>query len=154
MFRACALVLCLLAACASDRAPDGGLVAALDERAFQCGVEPILARDCSYTGCHGRATMPLRVYSVGKLRLGPAGTTDERTAPITDAERHRNYLSAVAFTYGGVAPEDNLLLRMALPSEDGGYAHVGGAIFTGPDDPRAVAIETWLSGGNPCALPP
>jgi len=122
----------------------------LDRASFACVVEPILARDCSYTGCHGDARFPLRVYSVGKLRAGSMTTLDDRLVPLTPDEREANFTSAAAFAYGGVSPDDNLLLRKALPAEDGGFEHKGGAIFTGPDDVRARAIRTWLAGSLAC----
>jgi hypothetical protein len=128
-------------------------VASLDENAFQCTVEPVLIRDCSYLGCHGQAGFPLRVYSVGKLRIGSPASLEDRVMPLTPDERHANYLSAVAFTFKGVAPADNWLLRKPLPPANGGYEHVGGAIFTGTDDVRALAIRHWLE-GNPDPCPP
>jgi hypothetical protein len=134
---------------ANEPAPDA--IAALSEPGFRCTVEPILARDCSYTGCHGNAGFALRVYSAGKLRAGAMDTLDARIAPLTEAEHHGNFLSASAFSYGDVAPDDDWLIRKGLPTEDGGYEHHGGAIFTGPDDARVVAIRAWLAGGNGCA---
>ncbi|MCA9673733.1 MAG: hypothetical protein H6709_09675 [Kofleriaceae bacterium] len=134
-----------------ENAADPGAIPSLDEARFRCGVEPILARDCSYAACHGAAGTPLRVYTVGRLRAGPSATIDDRLMPMTDAEHHANYQSAVAFAFGGVSPDDNFLLRKALPAEDGGFEHKGGAIFSGLDDPRAVALHTWLSGGDPCS---
>jgi hypothetical protein len=125
----------------------------LDEVKFRCRVEPILIRDCSYLACHGNAQFPLRVYSVGKLRAGDTSTLEARTAPLTDAERHANFLSAGAFAFGGVAPDDNLLLRKPMPSETGGYEHKGGATFVGPDDTRAVELRRWLAGQSPVCLP-
>jgi hypothetical protein len=128
-------------------------VPSLDETKFHCHVEPLLIRDCSYLACHGNAGFPLRIYSVGKLRAGDASTLEARTAPLTDAERHANFLSAAAFAFGGVAPDDNLLLRKPMPTEAGGYEHLGGATFTGPDDTRAAALRSWLAGTSTVCLP-
>lgn len=122
----------------------------LDRDRFACTVEPILARDCSYTGCHGNTQFPLRVYSVGKLRAGSMDTLDDRLVTLSDDERRANFESASAFAFGGVAPDDNLLIRKALPAESGGYAHIGGAIFTGHSDARVVAITDWLGGATGC----
>lgn len=144
----------IVACTAVDNAPAPEALAELDEAAFHCGVEPILARDCSYLGCHGLEGKPLRVYSVGKLRAGPHATLDERLAPLTDDERHANFRSAAGFSFGDVPVDDNLLVRKVLPACDGGYAHLGGAIFDGLDDPRTMAVRAWLSGGNPCPVPP
>ncbi len=135
------------AGCAAvENQPAPGAITELDEASFKCAVEPTLIRDCSYAACHGNAGFPLRVYSIGKLRAGDMTTLSARTAPLTDAEHHANYLSARAFDYGGVAPENNLILRKVLPVNDGGYEHKGGQIFSGLDDPRAVKLQSWLSG--------
>ena len=137
--------------CAVDEnAPTPTAIAALNETSFKCNVEPILVRDCSYFACHGIEGKPLRIYGIGRLRQGPAATLDERTAPLTTAERHANFLAAQAFTFGDTTPDDSLLLRKVLPTADGGFGHTGGAIFTGTTDPRAVAIRAWLAGGTTC----
>lgn len=145
--------LALLPGCAPVvNEPASDAVASLDEPTFRCAIEPILARDCSYLACHGKADFAFRMYSVGKLRAGRHATLDERTIPLTSAEHHANYESAVAFTYGGVDPEENLMLLKALPAEAGGYEHLGGQIFTGLDDPRAKSLRAWLHGSKaPCS---
>jgi hypothetical protein len=131
--------------------PDPSAIVGLDETTFRCTVEPILIRDCSYTACHGNAGFALRVYSVGKLRASTPATLDDQVAPLTTDERHANYQSAVAFTYGNVTPAENWLIRKPLPASAGGFEHVGGAIFDGVDDPRVVAITDWLNGKiHPC----
>lgn len=144
------LVAALTGCSAIEERPAPGAIARLDEATFASCVEPALVRDCSYTDCHGRERMPFRLYSPGKLRLGEHRSLDETLAPLSAEERHLNFLSALGFTFRA-RPEDNLLLRKALPERDGGYEHVGGAIFSGPDDPAAVALRTWLDGGRaPC----
>jgi hypothetical protein len=135
------------------QAPAPDAIPFLDEVKFRCRVEPILVRDCSYLACHGNAGFALRVYSIGKLRAGDSATLEARTAPLSDAEEHANYLSAAAFAFAGVAPDDNLLLRKPMPSESGGYEHMGGATFTGVDDPRVGTIRGWLAGTLPVCLP-
>jgi hypothetical protein len=145
------LLLGALAACSPvENAPAPGLVVALDEPAFRCSIEPILIRDCAYLACHGQAGSPLRLYSMGKLRLGDSSTLAARTAPITDGERHLNFLSAQAFAVSGVAPEDTWLVRKPMPSSAGGFAHLGGAIWSGRDDARVRLIQDWLGGGATC----
>jgi hypothetical protein len=125
----------------------------LDESVFKCKIEPILIRDCSYVACHGEAGFPLRIYSIGKLRLDPSPDQMSRTKPITVAEEHANFLSASGFAWNGVAPVDNLLLRKPLPTSEGGYEHKGNAIYKGRDDPRALDVYNWLSGTLTCTGP-
>lgn len=132
----------------NDEAPEQ--LASLSEPSFRCNVEPILARDCSFAACHGQAGTPLRLYTVGKLRAEAPASLEEQLAPLTDAEHHANFRSALGFTFGGVEADDNLLLRKVLPAAEGGYHHGGGALFSGKTDSRAVAIRAWLEGGTSC----
>lgn len=123
---------------------------ALDETVFKCSVEPILARQCSYTACHGNAGTPLRVFTPGKLRAATPADIDASTAVLTDAEHHANFESAAAFAFGDVAAVDNLLLRKTTPPNAGGFAHAGGAIFTGTGDAQYKAIADWLGHRGVC----
>jgi len=141
------VVASLLAACA-DRglaAPDPGALAALDETAFACAVEPIFLRECSYLGCHGRDGMPFRLYGVGALRVGGRGDSASRAAPLTTAEHHANLLSAQGQSFH-TPPEKNQLVLKGLPANAGGYGHLGGTIWSGLDDPRVATIRQWLAG--------
>lgn len=122
----------------------------LDETVFRCSVEPILARQCSYTACHGNAGTPLRVYTPGKLRAAPPADIDASTALLTDAEHHANFESAAGFAFGITTAEESLLLRKTTPPDRGGFAHEGGAMFAGPDDPQYKAIVDWLAHRGVC----
>lgn len=130
--------------------PEPAPTMGLDETVFRCSVEPVLARQCSYSACHGVAGAALRVYSPGKLREKPPHDLDESTAMLTEAEHHANYLSASGFRFGAVDPIDNLLVRKTLPATEGGYAHQGGAIFTSTGDAEWMAIHAWLAGTGRC----
>ena len=120
----------------------------LDKAVFRCNVEPILARQCSYTACHGVPGSALRVYSPGKLRATPAATLDDAILPLTDGEHLANFESAAGFATLG--PGDNFLLRKPLVVTAGGFEHVGGAIFPSINDPQYVAISAWLTGRGVC----
>src|SRR5512143_2771460 len=150
MFRAWGLAIALCACTEVSNEPVASPASTLDEKVFRCNVEPILARQCSYNGCHGQAGSPLRVYTPGKLRATKPATIDEAIAALTDAEHHANFLSAAGFAFGLAKVEDNYLLRKPLPPTQGGYAHEGGAIFTGPGDPQFGAIYAWLQGQGVC----
>ncbi len=126
-------------------------VACLDETDFRQNVEPILIRDCSYMACHGLPNSPLRLYSIGKLRRGDNSTLEARTLPLSEEEHHLNFLSAQAFSFGGVAPADSLLVRKPMPAASGGYEHKGGAMWTGTSDPDVMAIRDWLGRRGTCA---
>lgn len=136
-----------------EERPAPGALADLDERVFQTCVEPALLKRCSYAACHGREEMPFRLYSVGKLRVGAPASLEALLAPLAEQEHHANFMSSLGFSFRA-PPEKNLLWRKALPARDGGYAHAGGAIFTGADDPAATALLDWLYGADrPCTTP-
>jgi hypothetical protein len=147
-FRTCVFVLAV-AACA-DVANAPVAAPALDETVFRCKAEPVLVTQCSYNACHGQPESALRVYALGKLRAVPPADTSALSAPLSEAEHHANYLSAVGFSTYGVAPVDNWLLRKPLPPGSGGYEHAGGAIYVGTGDSNYVALFQWLNGGGSC----
>ncbi len=147
--RQLALVIFLIGCTAVENEPFPDPTAALDETAFRCKVEPILVKQCSYLACHGTGESALRVYSSGKLRASPPATNDDANAPLTDAERHANFTSAVGFSVA-TAPADNWLLRKPLPAKLGGYEHKGGAIYADTQDPQYAAIYAWLGGNKSC----
>jgi hypothetical protein len=150
MFRAGALVsVCFACTTVSNEAvpnPTGQL----DETVFRCNVEPILARQCSYTACHGNAQSPLRIYTPGKLRMKQPGNIDDAIAALTPEEHHANFASAAGFNYGITAVDDNWLLRKPLPAKEGGYEHKGGAIWSGGGDAQYGKIRDWLLGQGRC----
>lgn len=150
MFRGGAACL-LFGACSTvSNGPATDPAAGLSETVFRCNVEPILARQCSYTACHGIAGTALRVYTPGKLRASPPADSNALIAPLTDAEHHANFLSAAAFSFGVGSPDDTFLLRKPLAAVAGGYEHQGGAIFGSPSDAQYVAIRAWLAGQGAC----
>ncbi len=149
-------VLAPLAACAVTNEPVPDPAAMLDETVFRCSVEPILARQCSYTACHGIATFAgnagsaLRVYTPGKLRASMPATLDDAIMPLTDAEEHANFESASGFAFGLTSIDDNFLLRKPLPATAGGFEHKGGAIYAGTSDAQYMTIHAWLAKTGTC----
>ena len=125
----------------------------LDEAVFRCNVEPILARQCSYNACHGKADSPLRIYTPGKLRMKQPVSIDDAIVALTPDEHHANFQSAAGFNYG-ITPaqvDDNWLLRKPLIAAQGGYSHEGGSIWSGGDDPQYGVIRAWLLDQGKCA---
>lgn len=150
--RGAALAVIACGACTTvQNEPLADPAAKLDEAVFRCSVEPILARQCSFSACHGipgTLGSALRVYSPGKLRAQKPANIDEAILPLTAAEHHANFESAAGFATAGVA--DNFLLRKPLAPANGGFEHVGGAIFPNPTDPQYQAIAAWLLGMGRC----
>jgi len=147
-WRACAIALCACTSVTESPAPDPTV--SLDETVFKCNVEPILVRQCSYLACHGNPQSALRVYSPGKLRATTPANVDDEDAAVTDAEHHANFLNAAGLSFGLASVDDNWLLRKPLPSADGGFEHVGGAIYIGTNDTQYVAIHDWLTNKGAC----
>ena len=98
----------------------------------------------------GNAGSPLRVYTPGKLRMHEPATIDDAIAPLTPEEHHANFVSAAGFNYGITEVDDNWLLRKPLPAADGGYDHVGGAIYLDRSEDQYVKIRAWLLGQGRC----
>jgi hypothetical protein len=133
----------------------------LDYTQFVCTVQPVLIRRCSYLACHGNADHALRVFSVGKLRLGDASTRALRDAPLTADEVERNFQSATGLVLPASAEARQAedvsqvpLLLKPLASRFGGSEHHGLAIFpvypaTMPaNDPEWQALVSWVGGAK------
>lgn len=155
--RIAVLASCMLAACNTVDNPNVPAPSTkLDEAVFKCNVEPILARQCSYSACHGleradHVQSALRVYTPGKLRATPPKNIDDATAMLTPDEEHANFVSASGFSFDVANVEDNWLLRKPLPPGVGGYEHKGGVIYSGgTGDPQYMTIKAWLSGTGAC----
>lgn len=146
--------------------PAGGLATTkppdqlLDYNDFVCNVEPVLIKRCSYLGCHGNADHGLRVYSLGKLRLGDASTRQARSnTPLSADEVELNFESASGMVYGTsavnrMAPNIPLIpiLSKPLAARFGGAEHQGVAIFptypntTLDSDGEWNALRDWVTG--------
>lgn len=121
------------------------------ERLFAERVQPALfSASCANGNCHGLdAAIPYR------LDPGQAGRTS------VTATRH-NYEASVTMLALDGDPGQSRLLRKSLPLHAGGIVHRGGnsAFLTGPEDPRAQAIEAWACAeraarvGEPCEASP
>jgi len=150
MYRAWGLVFLLFACTAVSNEAVPNPAGKLDESVFRCNVEPILAKHCSYTACHGNAGSPLRVYTPGKLRMNAPTIIDDVIAPLTPEEHHANFMSAAGFAYELEQVDDSYLLRKPLLPSQGGYAHEGGAIFSAGSD-EFGKMRAWLLGQGRCA---
>lgn len=118
----------------------------LDEAAFRCSVQPMLAKRCAFLACHGTALRPLRVYAPNRLRLG--GEASERDRPLGEEELEANYDRARALALGG--HDEALLLQKPLDVAAGGLFHRGQEMFGGEDvfvsrdDPGYRLLLAWI----------
>jgi hypothetical protein len=140
--RALVLTVALVAGCP---APSTVATGPLDYNQFVCAAQPVLIRRCSYLGCHGNANHALRLYSLGKLRIGDPTTRDARSNTLLSADEVRlNFQSAVGL--------QSLLLSKPLAARFGGAEHHGVAVFpvypaAAPEnDPEWNALSDWVAG--------
>lgn len=145
---ACALV--LAAACVQGNpAVEPEL---LDEPAFRCQVEPVLARRCAFPACHGDRQRPFRVYAPNRLRFGlPAGAL---AAPLTADEHAANHRMAAGFAGPSAGYDEPLLVAKPLSVHLGGATHGGAGmfgdadVFEAPDDPELALLRAWIAGAT------
>lgn len=120
-----------------------------DAALFAADVQPIIARECAYEGCHGREGMPLTLYAVDFLRLrdpegdvDTAGTAlDERALSESELEHNRR-----AFA-GRVSVDDPLgedLIGRLIPREEGGVPHGGVVVYRDSGHPDIEVLRSFL----------
>ena len=122
----------------------------LDDAAFRCRVESILARRCAFPACHGDPARPFRVYAPNRLRYGlPA---DALPSPLTPEEHDANLRAATSFAGPSAGYAEPLLVAKPLSERLGGAYHGGaeqfgaGDVFEAPDDPDLAALRVWVAG--------
>jgi hypothetical protein len=132
----------------------------LDEAFFSCDVQPVLARECSFPGCHGSTERPFAVYSPGRMRMSAEYGLARRATPaedieagvhpsLTPVERNANYVQAMAFVRPDGSRQASQLLTRPLTVAAGGVYHApGGDIFQSPSDPGYTTILRWLDGAT------
>lgn len=111
------------------------LVACESSSPFERDAVPVLEARCVSGRCHGVApgeTAPVEGYFVGI-------DGDERIADQIAARR----ASLARVTTLGPATSSSLL-RVPMSRSSGGGPHAGGALFTGTEDPAAVALSRWI----------
>lgn len=119
----------LAAACVA--ACETGATQAFEQRAL-----PVLESRCLTPACHGVARGEPWPQPPGFfVRLNAAGA-------VADVDAARAAARARVTTR--VAPELSSLLRRPMPAWADGGPHFGGALFTGPDDPAALALARWI----------
>lgn len=161
----------LFAACVVDN-PDRALPE-LDREVFDRAVQPVLARRCAFSDCHGTANRFLRIYARNRHRpTGGACASDDDclrdwsclrqvcTFPISDEltalELNLNYDRVRGFV-DPEAPGESLLLTKPLAEEAGGLYHraadqygTGLDVFLDAADPDYQTLARWASGTASC----
>ena len=123
---------------------------ALDEPFFRCKVQPILARTCAFSACHGDERRFFRIYARNRLRK--ADTPTMLNGLLTAEEQQANFEFARAVADPD-DPDASLLLAKPLDrSTSGGRFHQGAVIFAGgdvfpaTDDPDYRVLRAWIAG--------
>ncbi len=123
----------------------------LDRDHFRCAVQPVLAARCAFAGCHASARRPLRIYAVGRLRLGVPW--DRLAEPLGADELDANYQASRSFATV-VGDQPSLLLAKPLDPRAGGYYHRGqdlygdDDVFVSTDDRGYRLVAEWLAGAD------
>jgi len=123
-----------------------------DADAFDCLVEPVLARRCAFVACHGDPARPFRVYAPNRTRLGLPG--DALAAPLEPEERDANYQMAAGFAQPTAGYDEPLLVEKPLSARLGGAYHGGaetfggGDVFESLDDPELALLRAWIAGAT------
>lgn len=150
--------LALLGGCAVDNPPQPW--APLQRAAFDCAVQPILARECSMPACHGDSARRFQVLAPGRMRLAAELTAalaqqpkEEREAghhpPLTQAELAFNFAQARSMVIAGQPSQDCALLNRPLAVSAGGMYHVeGGDVFSSALDLDYVTLQVWIEGAG------
>lgn len=144
-------LLWLLVAACTTGLEDPANLADLDRDSFRCDVQPVLAARCAFGACHASARRPLRLYAVGRMRLGVGW--DRLAEPLSADELEANYQSARGFA----VTDSPLLLSKPLDPRAGGLFHRGQElygnddVFTSTDDPGYRLIAAWVAGGTAAA---
>ena len=112
-----------------------------DRESYAQFVQPYVGLRCGSLDCHGESGRALRLYAEDGLRL----RGDLRGEPIAEDEIDHNIAS-----FAGVSPDsspaaEHLALTKGLAVAAGGFAHVGGDIWTATDDPGYQCLVAWLS---------
>ncbi len=150
MVRTAALLVLLASACTTGL-EDPATLPALDRDAFRCNVQPVLAARCAFGACHASARRPLRLYAVGRMRLGVGW--DRLAEPLSPDELEANYQSTRGFAAadGTDVPQ---LLSKPLDPRAGGLFHRGQElyggddVFTSTEDPGYRLIAEWIGGAT------
>ncbi|MBI4815353.1 MAG: hypothetical protein HY791_03805 [Deltaproteobacteria bacterium] len=129
-----------LAACDGSEPPRVD-VSGLDPGFFECEIQPILDRECAFSGCHGDPGRALFVYSMSKRReLGAESIGD----PLTDREVCSNFYRTASFSADPVE-SSQLITKPATLSTARSLFHEGNYMF-GAEDVEASCFRAWLSG--------
>ena len=144
---------------------------------FDCAVQPILSRECSFPACHGNDYRGFRLFAVGRMRLSPAlvdpmavgnasllfeiGAEPELSQAERASNRHQSSLFARPNYDPGLSPllARPLALGVDAPCDDGSdgcwatYHGSQGDVFRSPADPRYLALSRWLHGGQEVDCP-
>ncbi len=106
----------------------------LDVSRFTTNVWPMVEASCY--ACHSTGGAGVNAMNLDMPDAESQAELDEHRA------------NQFAWRSNYINPEASLAVRKPLPLSMGGLTHVGGAIFTGRDDPQYVALIEWIKSSN------
>jgi hypothetical protein len=92
---------------------------------FVAALQPLLVESCAGSTCHGNPIADLYL-----------------SCGVSEAEQRWNYF--VTLAHIDATPSLSELLRRPLAKQRGGTFHEGGSIFASTEDPRYVAMRSWI----------
>ncbi len=156
--RLAVLITLVTSACAVEDAPLPR--PEVDRVAFECAVQPVLARECSMPACHGNPARRLRVLAPGRMRLAAELTKAFAQQPpsdhaagyhpaLTSVEVDENFAQARSMIVTGQPVQDCPLLDRPLAVAAGGIYHAeGGDIFPSTSSADYLTLRKWIEGGG------
>ncbi|MBL8915220.1 MAG: hypothetical protein JNM17_31240 [Archangium sp.] len=149
----------------------------LDLPAYQCQVQPVLAKNCAMAGCHGTLdaqTRPFQVFARARQRnnevimydranagclqtgivainindVGTGTASCNAKARLSNNEWAINFDSARAWAIGTTTPDTSELLTQPLVGSS--FAHAGIKLWNTGSADYAV-VRRWLDGGTDVA---
>ncbi len=154
-----AILLCgCLFACTVEN-PDRPLPE-LDRTYFDRAVQPVFARRCAFSDCHGTPRRFFSIYARGRYRLPNALDVDGEPigimGDITRRELDLNYERALGFVDPNEPGKSQIVLK-PLAEEAGGLYHRASElyaydldVFLDPSDEDYAVLVRWVFGGAPC----
>ncbi|HIA00562.1 MAG TPA: hypothetical protein EYN66_01390 [Myxococcales bacterium] len=132
----------------------------LDSAYFACSVQPVLARECSFPGCHGNPDRAFQVLAPARMRLSdqylvaralltPDELIQKVNPPLTETELAFNLNQSRFMIRPYDAPQDTQLLTRSLSVAAGGIYHApNGDIFHSKKDEGYRRILAWINGAG------
>lgn len=132
---------------------------------FACAVQPLLDRDCSFSGCHGNVQRGMQVlspsrmrisseYAIARMQTSDAEVEEGIHPALTNVELSFNYEQVRGYSRALSAGRPAPILDKPLAVAAGGIYHTAhGDVFASKDADGYKVIEAWLRGATAAECP-